>query len=170
MVLNSVVENALNQQINAELYASYLYLSMSTWLEHADLPGFARFMRSHSQEEYGHGMQFLKHIEDRNGFVRLLPIDAPPTEFDSVEDVIAQALAHEEHVSVLINDIYRIAVENGDYAAQVMLHWFVTEQVEEEKTFRDIQAELRKVNGQSDALLLLDHAMGERAEDTEPGA
>ena len=100
MVLNSVVENALNQQINAELYASYLYLSMSAWLEHAGLPGFARFMRGQSQEEYGNAMRFLEHIEDRNGFVGLLPIKAPPTEFDSVEDVIAQALAHETHVSV----------------------------------------------------------------------
>ena len=169
MVLNSAVEDALNQQINAELYASYLYLSMSAWLEHADLPGFAQFMRGQSQEEYGHGMRFLEHIEDRDGFVRLLPIEAPPTEFDSVEDVISQALAHEEHVSVLINDIYRIAVESGDYAAQVMLHWFVTEQVEEEKLFRDILAELRKVNGQSDALLLLDRDMGSR-ENTDPGA
>jgi len=149
MVLNSVVENTFNQQINAELYASYLYLSMSAWLEHADLPGFARFMRGQSQEEYEHAMRFLKHIEDRDGFVRLLPIEAPPTEFDSVEDVIAQALAHEAHVSVLINDIYRIAVENEDHAAQVMLHWFITEQVEEEKLFRDILAELRKVADQN---------------------
>ena len=169
MVLNSVVESALNQQINAELYASYLYLSMSTWLEHADLPGFARFMRGQSQEEYGHGLRFLQHIESRDGFVRLLPIEAPPTEFDSVEDVISQALTHEEHVSVLINDIYRIAVENKDYAAQVMLHWFVTEQIEEEKLFRDILAELRKVDGQSDALLLLDRDMGSRT-DTDTGA
>ena len=162
MVLNAQVENALNQQINAELYASYLYLSMSTWLEHADLPGFAAFMRTQSQEEYDHGLRFLKHIEDRDGFVRLLPIEAPPTEFDSVEDIVAQSLAHEQHVSVLINDVYRVAVENGDYAAQMMLHWFITEQVEEEKTFRDILAELHKVNGQSDALLLLDRSMGER--------
>ena len=168
MALNSTVENALNQQINAELYASYLYLSMSAWLEHADLPGFASFMRGQSEEEYGHGMRFLNHIEDRDGFVRLLPIEAPPTEFDSVEDIIAQALAHEMHVTKLINDIYRVAVENGDYAAQVMLHWFVNEQVEEEKTFRDLLAELHKVNGQSDALLLLDHSMADRAgADTE---
>ena len=169
MVLNSMVENALNQQINAELYASYLYLSMSTWLEHADLPGFARFMRGQSQEEYAHAMRFLEHIEDRDGFVRLLSIEAPPTEFNSVEDIIAQALAHEAHVSVLINNVYRITMENEDHAAQVMLHWFITEQVEEEKLFRDILAELRKVDGQSDALLLLDRDMGNRT-GTDTGA
>ncbi len=98
-----------------------------------------------------------------------MPIEASPTEFDSVEDVMAQALAHETHVSVLINGIYRITVENEDHAAQVMLHWFITEQVEEEKLFRDILAELRKVDGQSDALLLLDRDMGNRA-DTDDGA
>ncbi len=82
---------------------------MSAWLEHADLSGFARFMRGQSQEEHGHAMRFLEHIE------------ALPTEFDSVDDVIAQALAHEAHVSVLINDMYRITVKYEDHATQVML-------------------------------------------------
>ena len=96
-----------------------------------------------------------------------MPIEAPPTEFDSVEDD-GPGLGP-RRVSVLIPHLPPITVENEDHAAQVMLHWFITEQVEEEKLFRDILAELRKVDGQSDALLLLDRDMGNRA-DTDDGA
>ena len=162
MAVSASVQDAFNRHINAEFYSSYLYLSMSTYCDSIDLPGFAHWMRVQSQEEYDHAMRLLTYLEDRDGRVTLLPIEQPPIEFDSVDDVMRQTLSHEQHVSVLINQLYAAAAESGDFASQVMLQWFVNEQVEEEKTARDVIAALDKVAGRSDALLLLDREMGAR--------
>ena len=162
MPVDSTLQNAINRHINAEIYSSYLYLSMSTYCESMDLPGFAHWMRVQSQEEYTHAMKFVTYLEDRDSRVTLLPVEQPPVEFDSVEDVMRQTLAHEQHVSELINDLYGVAVGANDYASQIMLQWFITEQVEEEKTARDVIAALEMVKGRSDALLLLDREMGAR--------
>lgn len=162
MSIELSLRNAINQHINAEIYSSYLYLSMSTYCESVDLPGFAHWMRIQSQEEYTHAMKLVSYLEDRDSRVTLLPIEQPPVEFDSVEDVMRRTLAHEQHVSHLINDLYGVAVQANDYASQIMLQWFVSEQVEEEKTARDVIAALEMVKGRSDALLLLDREMGAR--------
>ena len=163
MAVGSTLQEALNRHINAEFYSSYLYLSMSTYCDSVDLPGFAHWMRIQSQEEYDHAMRLLTYLEDRDGRVNLLPIEQPPIEFASVEDVMRQTLEHEQHVSQLINQLYSVAAESADFACQVMLQWFVNEQVEEEKTARDVIAALDKVAGRSDALLLLDREMAARA-------
>lgn len=162
MAIDSKLLEAFNRHINAELYSSYLYLSMSTYCESVDLPGFAHWMRIQSQEEYTHAMKFVSYLEDRDARVTLLPIDQPPVEFDSVDDVMRRTLHHEMHVSELINNLYGVSVDSNDYASQVMLQWFVSEQVEEEKTARDVLAALDMVKGRSDALLLLDREMGAR--------
>ena len=162
MPVDPNLQNAINRHINAEIYSSYLYLSMSTYCDSIDLPGFAHWMRIQSQEEYTHAMKFVNYLQDRDSRVTLLPIDQPPIEFDSVEDIMRQTLAHEQHVSKLINDLYGVAVQANDYASQIMLQWFVSEQVEEEKTARDVIAALEMVKGRSDALLLLDREMGAR--------
>ena len=162
MPVDPNLQNAINRHINAEIYSSYLYLSMSTYCDSIDLPGFAHWMRIQSQEEYTHAMKFVDYLQDRDSRVTLLPIDQPPIEFASVEDIMRQTLAHEQHVSKLINDLYGVAVQANDYASQIMLQWFVSEQVEEEKTARDVIAALEMVKGRSDALLLLDREMGAR--------
>ena len=163
MAVSAALQEAFNRHINAEFYSSYLYLSMSTYCDSVDLPGFAHWMRIQSQEEYDHAMRFLTYLEDRDGRVTLLPVEQPPIEFDSVDDVMRQTLEHEQHVSQLINQLYAVAADSGDFASQVMLQWFVNEQVEEEKAARDVIASLDKVAGRSDALLLLDREMGARA-------
>ncbi len=162
MAVSTALQEAFNHHINAEFYSSYLYLSMSTYCDSVDLPGFAHWMRIQSQEEYDHAMRFLTYVEDRDGRVTLLPIEKPPIEFASVDDVMRQTLEHEQHVSRLINQLYAVAADCGDFASQVMLQWFVNEQVEEEKAARDVIASLDKVAGRSDALLLLDREMGAR--------
>ena len=162
MAVSAALQEAFNRHINAEFYSSYLYLSMSTYCDSIDLPGFAHWMRVQSQEEYDHAMRLLTYLEDRDGRVTLLPIEQPPNQFDSVEDVMRQTLSHEQHVSQLINQLYAVAAESSDFASQVMLQWFVNEQVEEEKTARDVIASLDKVSGRSDALLLLDREMAAR--------
>ena len=162
MAVSANVQEAFNRHINAEFYSSYLYLSMSTYCDSIDLPGFAHWMRIQSQEEYDHAMRLVTYLEDRDGRVTLLPIEQPPIEFASVEDVMRQTLSHEQHVSQLINQLYAVAADSADFASQVMLQWFVNEQVEEEKTARDVIASLDKVAGRSDALLLLDREMAAR--------
>ncbi|CAI8038670.1 Bacterial non-heme ferritin [Geodia barretti] len=162
MAVSSSLQVAFNRHINAEFYSSYLYLSMSTYCDSIDLPGFSHWMRIQSQEEYDHAMRILTYLEDRDGRVTLLPIEQPAIEFDSVEDVMRQTLGHEQHVTQLINELYAVAAESADFASQVMLQWFVNEQVEEEKTARDVIAALDKVAGRSDALLLLDREMAAR--------
>ena len=162
MAFSTALQEAFNRHINAEFYSSYLYLSMSTYCDSIDLPGFAHWMRIQSQEEYDHAMRLLTYLEDRDGRVTLLPIEQPPIEFDSVEDVMCQTLGHEQYVSELINYLYSVAADCGDFASQVMLQWFVNEQVEEEKTARHAIASLDMVSGRSDALLLLDREMAAR--------
>ena len=162
MAVSTPLQEAFNRHINAEFYSSYLYLSMSTYCDSIDLPGFAHWMRIQSQEEYDHAMRLVTYLEDRDGRVTLLPIEQPPIEFASVEDVMRQTLSHEQHVSQLINQLYAVAADSADFASQVMLQWFVNEQVEEEKTARDVIASLDKVAGRSDALLLLDREMAAR--------
>lgn len=162
MQISDAMSDAINRHINAEFYSSYLYLSMSAFCDAADLPGFAHWMRLQSGEEYQHAIRLIDYIQDRGGQVALLPIEQPPIEFDSVEQIMADTLAHERHVSDLIAHLYRRAVDDHDLPTQVMLQWFITEQVEEEKTVGDVIAALRMVNGQPDALLLLDREMGSR--------
>lgn len=163
MEISDAMSDAINRHINAEFYSSYLYLSMSAFCDAADLPGFAHWMRLQSGEEYQHAIRLIDYVQDRGGKVALLPIEQPPLEFDSVEQIMADTLAHERLVSDLIANLYRRAVDDNDLPTQVMLQWFVNEQVEEEKTVQDVIAALRMVNGQPDALLLLDREMGSRA-------
>ncbi len=162
MALNEVVQEALNQHINEEFYASYLYLSMSAHCDSLDLPGFAHWMRIQSQEEYTHAMNLFDFVQDRQGKVTLLPIEQPTIEFGSVLDVMEATLAHEKQVSLLINELYELACQATDYPTQVHLQTFITEQIEEEKTAADIIAKLKLIGENGSNLLLLDNEMGTR--------
>src|SRR5687768_16066736 len=128
------VQDAINQQIKHEFFSAYVYLSMSAYFESTNLPGFATWMRSQAQEEVTHGMKLFDFINDRGGRVVLHPIDGPPTDFKSPLEVFEQALKHEQAVTAMIHKLYEVAFKANDFATQVELQWFITEQVEEEKT------------------------------------
>ena len=161
-MLSKTIQDAMNRQINAELYSAYLYLSMSAYLESVNLPGFAHWMRVQAQEEVEHAMKFYEFIHDRGGRVTLQAIEQPPTDFDSPLDVFEQALAHEQKVTGMINDLYTLAVEEKDYASQALLQWFATEQVEEEKIATQVIEMLKVVGEHGPALLMLDRELGSR--------
>jgi ferritin len=161
-MLNKTVQDAINDQIKHEFYSSYLYLSMSAYFETLSLPGFARWMRIQSQEEHEHAMKFFDFINDRGGTVELQALDQPPGEFQSPLDVFEQALAHERKVTALIHNLYALAVKESDYATQALLQWFVTEQVEEEKTASQIVEQLKMTGGEPSSLLLLDRELAGR--------
>jgi ferritin len=161
-MLSKSMLRALNEQVNHELYASYLYLSMSAHFQNANLPGFAHWMALQSKEEYEHAMKIFNYITARNGRVLLDAIDKPPTEFKKPLEVMKQVLEHEQKVSGFINRLYELAVKEKDYPTQVMLQWFITEQVEEEKTAGDIIEQLKMVGDMPAGLIMLDRQLGSR--------
>ncbi|MBO54952.1 MAG: ferritin [Dehalococcoidia bacterium] len=165
MAITQKMQDALNEHTNQELYSSYLYLSMSSYCESINLPGFAHWLRIQSQEEYAHGMKIFDFINDRDGRAILHPIGQPTIEFESIQDVMQKTLEHERHVSSLINKLYEVAVTENDVATQIHLQWFITEQIEEEKTANDLVEQLKLISGQGDALLLLDRELGARSLD-----
>ncbi len=161
-MLSREMYKALNDQVTHELYASHLYLAMSAYFESQNLTGFARWMRVQSDEEHEHAMKFFDYIADRGSSAELQAVAQPPSEFQSPLDVFQQSLAHEQKVTTLIHKIYELALKENDYATQTMLHWFITEQVEEEKTASQIIEQLKLTGGQSTGLLLLDRELGAR--------
>lgn len=161
-MISKKMQQALNDQINAELYSEYLYLAMSAYCETINLPGFANWMMQQSNEERSHAMRLYNFVFDRDGQVLLETIDKPPSEYKSIMDMFENVLKHEQHVTKLIHDLYELAVKENDYAAQVELQWFITEQVEEEKTAKDIIQQLKWVGDKSTALFMLDQQLGRR--------
>jgi len=158
---------ALNEQIRDELYSEYFYLSMSAWCESNDLPGMAAFLKLKSEEERAHAMKIYDYVHDRDGKIVLLAIDQPQSEFKSYQDIFEQQLEHEKKVTALIHNLYTLALDEKDYATQVMLQWFIEEQVEEEKEAMDIIQQCKKIGDNESALFLLDQKLGTLAPATE---
>ncbi len=156
------VNDAINAQINAELYSAYLYLSMAAYFEDQNLPGFANWMRVQFEEEQFHGLRFYSFINERGGRVILEAIEKPETNWESIIAVFDNVLAHEEHVTNLINNLMSIAIEERDYATSNFLQWFVDEQVEEEANVHAILNQLKRVNGEGQAILMLDRELATR--------
>jgi len=158
----SRVVQAINRQINAEIYSGYLYLAMAAYFESASLPGFAGWMKLQAQEELQHAMRLFDHLADVGAPMAFDAIAKPDTEFTSPVHVFEKTLAHEQEVTRNIHDLYALAVAESDYPAQVMLQWFVAEQVEEEKTAAEILDTLRRIGDKSHALVALDRELGRR--------
>jgi ferritin len=164
MISNSMQET-INEQINKEFYSAYLYLSMAAYFETKNLPGFAKWMRIQAGEEQEHGMKLFEHLVDRGSKVELKPIAGPETDWKTNLDVFKQAQAHEAEVTASINGLYELALKEKDYPAQVLLQWFITEQVEEEKNAADIVQQLELIDAKGTAVLMLDHQLGKRGKE-----
>ncbi len=170
MLLNDVVQQAINEQINNELFAMYSYMSMSAYCEHKQFRGCAHWMRLQSQEEYTHAMRLYDFLIVRQGRVKLRPIAEPQIDFPSITDVFKVALAQEQAVTEQINSLYELAFKEKAFAALVELEWFINEQVEEEKTARDIVYKFDLVKDDPAALLDLDRELNARAPEAATGA
>jgi ferritin len=162
-MFSQTVQDAINEQINNELSASYSYLSMSCYCERQNFLGCARWLRIQSEEEYGHGMRLLDFLMARNGTVVLKSVPEPSSKFKSITEVFEQALQQEQEVSKKIDLLYELALKEKAFAALVQLQWFITEQVEEERTSREIVAKLQLLKGDPAALLDLDRELGTRS-------
>jgi len=161
-MLSQTLQDAINQQVKNELYSAYLYLAMVADFEAKNLPGFAHWMRLQSQEEVSHAMKLFDYVNDRGGRVILEAIDQPPVEFKSPLDSFQQALEHEREVTAMINSLYELAVKENDYPTQIMLQWFIEEQVEEEKNATEVVELLKMVGDHPAGLLMLDRQMAAR--------
>jgi len=162
-MISKAMQAAINEQINKELYSSYLYLSMAAFFEYMNLPGFAKWMHIQADEERGHGMKLYQQLVDRGGQVKLEAITAPAKEWKSNLEAFKEVQAHEAAVTASINALYELALQEKDYPAQVLLQWFITEQVEEEKNAAAIVQQLELIDSRGTAVLMLDHQLGKRS-------
>ncbi len=160
--IGKAMQEAINEQINKEFYSSYLYLSMAAYFEDKNLMGFGRWMRVQADEEREHAMKFYNFLLDAGGRPQLKAIDAPPTEWKSNLEVAEQVAEHEAKVTASIYALYELALKEKDYAAQILLQWYITEQVEEEKNAAELVAKLRLIEERGTAVLMLDHRLSKR--------
>ncbi len=165
MLINKTVQDAFNEQIKNELYSAYLYLSMAAYFELINLSGFSNWMKVQAAEEQEHAMKFYEYVFERGGRVQLKAIDQPPAEWKSPMDAFQEVLAHEQKVTAMIYNLYAVALKENDYASQIMLQWFITEQVEEEKNAAAIIEQLKMITAHETAILMLDHDLGKRSAD-----
>ena len=164
-MLSTKLEDAINNQINAELWSAYLYLSMSTHFANEGLPGVANWFEMQFKEEQDHAMKFMNYMVAKGSKVLLQPIDKVDTSWESVLEAFEDSLAHEKVVTALINDLVAIAREEKDYATDNMLQWFVSEQVEEEDSVQGIIDSLRLIGNKGHAIYMLDKELGQRNEE-----
>jgi ferritin len=162
--MDKKLAEALNDQLNYELYSAYIYLAMAAYFDSIDLPGFAVWMKTQAKEETAHAMKFYEYLNDRGSTVILAAIPKPAVAYASVLDVFKKSLSHEQSVTVRINKLYEAAKKVKDSATEIMLQWFITEQVEEEKSVNDIIAQLEMVKSNAPALIMLDRALSKRGE------
>lgn len=161
-MLSEKLQAAMNEQIKKELYSGYLYLAMSAYCEEEGWSGFAHWMRTQAAEEQEHAMRLFDFVIERGGRVILQAIEQPPVDFGTLLEVFEAVYAHEQKVTASIHRLYELALDVDDYAAQVELQWFITEQVEEEDSARELVDLLKKIGDHINGLVMLDRRLAER--------
>jgi ferritin len=161
-MISPKMQDAVNKQIQAELYSAYLYLAMAGFANSVNLKGAAHWLTSQFKEEQGHAMKFIEHLNDRGGLLNLLAIEQPPAKYKSLLDVFEKVLDHEKKVTSLIHKLYALSVKEEDYPLGTLLQWYIGEQVEEEANATEIVEKLRLIGEKSSAILYLDKELGKR--------
>ncbi|MFZ0430597.1 MAG: ferritin [Acidobacteriota bacterium] len=162
-MLSKKIEKAFNEQLNAELNSSYVYLALATYFAEKNLDGFAHWMKVQAKEEVEHAMKFYGYIISRGGRVVLGKIDAPKSDWPSPLEGFKTALDHERMITGRINDLVALAGKEDDHASHQFLMWFVAEQVEEEDSVGRVVERLKLVGDSPNGLLMMDHTLGQRA-------
>jgi ferritin len=161
-MISKKMEKALNDQVNAELYSAYLYLSMEAYFHSLNMSGFANWMRVQTQEEVAHAMKIYGFINERSGRVTLKAIEGPQTKWDSPSAVFKAIYEHEQKVTGLINNLVDLAIKEKDHATNAFLQWFVNEQVEEEASADAIIQQLKMMKDAPGGIFMLDRELGQR--------
>ncbi len=160
--MDKKLQKAFNDQIKNELYSAYIYLAMAAYFETKNLPGFAHWMKVQYKEEVSHAMKMFEFLNDRGVRVLLQSIAQPTLEYSSALEVFEETLKHEKKVTALINALYELAKQVNDNASSVFLHWFISEQVEEEKNATQIIETLKIAKPEGPALIMLDRELLKR--------
>jgi len=160
--MDKKLQKAFNEQIKNEFYSAYLYLAMAAYFDSKNLPGFAHWMKVQYKEEIGHGMKIFDFLFDRGAKVLLQAIPQPTLDFASPLEAFQETLKHEKKVTKLINDLSNLATEVDDKASAIFLQWFISEQVEEEKSASTIIETLRMIKSADAALIMYDRALAKR--------
>lgn len=160
--MNKNILKSLNEQINAEFFSAYIYLSMAAYAYSLNLPGVANWFKVQAQEEVDHAMGFFRFVNDRGEKVELEAIEKPPKAYKSILSAFEEGLKHEKYISERINRLYQLAVREKDYPLQSFLKWYIDEQVEEEASFTDLIAKAKRLVGSSEGLYLLDQELAKR--------
>ena len=168
-MISEKMQKAMNDQVAAEFYSAYLYLSMSAYLDSVDLPGFANWMRVQYQEEVTHAEKIFDHIIERDGRAIVKSWEAPPGEWKSPLDVFETAYTHEQKVTSLIHKLVDKALAENDHASHIFLQWFVNEQVEEEASAKSIVQQLKLLGDSRAGLFQIDRELGRRSFTTSSG-
>ncbi len=161
-MIDKEIEEAINKQINEELYSSYLYLSMSAYFENIGLRGFANWMYVQYQEEKDHAMKFYRYLIERGGRVKLYQIKEPPHEWNSPLHAFEETLKHEKHITECINELVDLSEKKKDRATFNLLQWYVDEQVEEEANDEEIIQALKMIGDNGQGMLMLDRELASR--------
>ena len=161
-MISKTMEEALNRQINRELFSAYLYLSMSAYFEAIPLRGFAHWLRVQVREETTHAEKMYSYLIKSGGRARMAAIEEPRGDWKSPLDVFLQVAAHEKAVTGLINNLVELSVRENDTETNAMLQWFVKEQVEEEENAGDVVAKIQMIGDTPADLIMLDHHLGKR--------
>jgi len=161
-MISKKMEKALNEQVNAELFSAYLYLSMEAYFKSLNLNGFATWMRVQTQEEVMHAMKIYEFINGRGGRITLKAIDGPQIKWDSPLAVFKDVYKHEQKVTSLINNLVNLAIEEKDHATNTFLQWFVNEQVEEEASADQVVQQLKMMEKAPGGMFMLDRELGQR--------
>jgi ferritin len=167
-MLKKSIETALNKQVNAELWSSYLYLAMEAHFRAVNLNGFANWMRMQAQEELGHALKIYDYIDERDGKISLTAIAAPKGTWKTPLDVFQDTLKHERKVTGLIHNLAALAEKEKDFATRNFLQWFVDEQVEEESTASNLVEQIKLAGKSSGALFILDRELAQRVPSPAP--
>lgn len=161
-MISKTMQDALNAQIAVEQYSAQLYLAMAAHCEGKSFKGFAHWLRVQSGEETAHALKLVDFLLDRGGKLELQAIPPPRAEFGGIIQVFEQTLAHEKGISGKISALFELSRAEKDYASEITLQWYVTEQVEEEATVSQIVDHLRAVGDQGGGIWYLDSRMGKR--------
>jgi ferritin len=161
-MLSKTMTDALNKHINAEIYSAYLYMAMSAQASYSGFPGMANWFTIQTKEELSHAEKLYAYVNSQGEHVILEAIEQPRTKFDTPLDMFKTTLKHEQLVTSLINKLADLAIEEKDHATQIMLQWFITEQVEEEENARDIIDRLKLTGNEGQGLFMIDKELGSR--------
>ena len=162
-MISGKMADAINAQINAELYSAYLYLSMRAYFDAKKLPGCANWMRVQAMEEFSHADRLWAHLAAHDARVTMAAIDGPPTEWDSPLAVFQAVQAHEQKVTGLIKALVTLATEEKDDATVAALQWFVDEQEEEEESAEGVVQKAQAAGDTAEGLAKLDEELSQRA-------